>query len=1024
MRERVINLARLARHSARGLLRAAPLPVFALLLLVGMWIALFHQIEVEREATRSQAVAHSRGLAHTLAEYAGGILRKADHATQLFKLKYEESGGALRLPEFMRPEGLMDGVLPLALKLPVALIDKDGNVRGSAHQFRRDKAGVDALIESLAGHASDTARFSTPLLDPDSGQWLIQVARRLNDRDGKFAGAIVIMIDPRVFVDDYDRLNLDDDGAIVLVNPGARLVVGRAGERVFVGKQPQFSAADEPGRHADEVVPNTALDKVPRIYSYREMARYSLVAVVGIPESSKMNTFERHRSMYTWIALAATTLILAVVALLMRQSARLHASMRAAHEAQAMLRAASEGSLDGVLFLKAWRGASGKIEDFICVDMNDKLAAMAGLARSGMIGAKVFALLPQYRTAGLFERYLQVMDRALPVEEELELRFAGEAPRWLYYQIVPLEDGVAVTARDITERKVAELQIRKDRSFLQSLVEHLPLLICVKSVRPDSFGTMLVWNRAAETITGYSAERVVGKIDKDVFPPGFALHDAEEDLRMLANPTVVDMPERLLSLTGRRQCFLHTVSVPLLDDEKRTEYILCIAEDVTQRLRQEQTLRANAAELAAVTDASPLGMLRGNKKGECTYVNQRFETLTGLTRKQSLGDGWVSALHPEDRKIVGRAIDHLRKSSETFDAIVRCRHRDGTILWASIKISAIRIDGTISGYVGTFDDISTLRSTMMALRESEARLRTIANKMPAMVAYLDADQVYRFLNQAYEQEFARDGIDVLGMTSRALVGDARHALLEPYILRALAGETLVFEEHDAGDGDEHSFEVTYIPQLGDDNVSVVGFHVMRQDITQEQREKKRLLKLAQVDALTSLTNRAGFIEKLSEAMQSSAGNGHLMALMYMDIDHFKPVNDTYGHDVGDQLLKAFSARLAHTLRATDTVARLGGDEFTIIMEQVARPEIAAAVAAKIVAAMRAPFELDEVTVSISTSIGLAFYRDGALAPDQLLKRADLLLYEAKAAGRDTYRAAEPPAPLVAQRSPAQAKAAL
>jgi len=179
--------------------------------------------------------------------------------------------------------------------------------------------------------------------------------------------------------------------------------------------------------------------------------------------------------------------------------------------------------------------------------------------------------------------------------------------------------------------------------------------------------------------------------------------------------------------------------------------------------------------------------------------------------------------------------------------------------------------------------------------------------------------------------------------------------------------------------------------------------VMRQDVTAQKREKQRLLRLSQVDALTGLTNRAGFLQKLNDSMAYCRESASMMAVMYLDIDRFKPVNDTYGHAVGDALLKAFSARLSHTLRASDTVARLGGDEFTIIMERISKAEDAMAAAAKIVAAMQATFELEGIPVNVSTSIGLTFYRDEELSPAELLKRADVLLYEAKQAGRNTYR---------------------
>jgi diguanylate cyclase (GGDEF)-like protein/PAS domain S-box-containing protein len=450
---------------------------------------------------------------------------------------------------------------------------------------------------------------------------------------------------------------------------------------------------------------------------------------------------------------------------------------------------------------------------------------------------------------------------------------------------------------------------------------------------------------------------------------------------------------------------MHSVSVPLFDERGATEFILCIAEDVTARREQEQSLRASEAHLSAVTSASPLGLVRSDMWGNCTYVNQRFETITGLTRSNSLGRGWLAAFQSDESSYMPAVFEHQRKNEEPYTRITRCTRTDGRLIWASTKIAAIRIDGRIEGFIGTIDDITTLRDAELALRESEARLRTIADTLPTMVAFIDASEVYRFHNRAYDREFGRDGAAVLGMTVLATVGQQRYRALAPFIERALAGETLSFEEHDETDGVERTLEVTYIPQAGDDRASVIGFHVMRQDVTSQKREKKHLLQLAQIDPLTGLANRAGFLHKLGAAMHQHEHEPRLLALMYIDIDHFKPVNDTHGHQVGDALLKAFSARLAQTLRTSDTIARLGGDEFTIILEQLARAEDASVLAAKIVSAMQKPFELDGVTVSVSASIGLAYFREGLISPDALIKEADMLLYQAKQAGRNTYRAA-------------------
>jgi diguanylate cyclase (GGDEF)-like protein/PAS domain S-box-containing protein len=993
------------RKLARRLFRVVLLPAFALALLAAMWTAVLVEIGAERRASHTEAVAHSESLARVLSGHVSHILRQGDHATQLFRLRHEASGGAYRLADFQRRAGLLDSVLPVRLELPMGRFDRDGKLVDAVNGFQADDVAGQSFFQTLGGKNIDAAVFSTPVTDPRTSRWQIQVARRLNDRAQQFDGAVVMRIDPDLFIDDYDRLNLDDNGALILMSPHDGLAVGRAGERLFVSDRLQFHPQRAKGASSGELLTTSALDGVARIYSSSDMPRFGLTTVVGLEQRGAMARFERHRTQYMGVASIATVLIAAVIAALMKQSAQLRASVHAARSAQATLRAAAEGSLDGVLILKAWPGGKAQVQDFVIDHINDKAAAMLGRARTELMGQKAFALLPRFRQAGFFDRYAEVYAAGQPLEEEVQVLLAGRTPRWIHHQIVPLHDGVAITSRDISARKRAEIEIHNNRSFLQSLIDNLPLLIYVKSMRPKSYGVAMVWNKAAESVTGYAAAQVVGQADCSAFPSGFALCSAELDRDMLENPRVIDQPEtRLLRQDGSER-YLHTVAVPLFDDQGQTEFMLCIAEDVTLRREQEHSLRASEAHLTALTNASPLGMVRADMRGNCTYVNRRFETITGLTREQALGRGWLAAFQDDESAYMPAVFAHQRTHDEPFVKITQCRRADGKLIWASTKIAAIRIDGRIEGFIGTIDDITTLREAELGLRESEARLRTIADTLPAMVAYIDAGQVYRFHNRAYDREFGRHGAKVMGMTIRETVGEARYAVLAPYIGRVLAGETLVFEEHDETEGAERALEVTYIPQTGDDGKTVIGFHVMRQDITSQKREKKRLLKLAQIDPLTGLANRAGFLQKLTLAMTENADEARLMALMYMDIDHFKPVNDTYGHHVGDALLKAFSARLTHTLRASDTIARLGGDEFTIVMEKLGRREDASILAEKIVAAMQAPFELDGVTVKVSASIGLAYFTEGEIDPDALIQEADRLLYQAKQAGRNTYRAA-------------------
>lgn len=981
------------------------MPAFSLAPVAALWAAVLHQVGLERRASRGDAVAHSQALARVLSAHVNHVLRQSEHATQLFKLKYEASGGAQKLADFTRRGGLLDSVLPVRLELQMAVLDKNGVITEQANGFPSANQSGQRFFRDLARLPADTALFSTHSAAPGSAKWQVQVARRLNNRAGQFDGAIVILIDPDLFVNDYDRLNVEDNGALILMSSADGLSVGRLGERLFVSSELTFRPPRAGSASSEELVPRVPLDGVERIYSYADMPRYALSAVVGMETRVAMARFERQRAQYLAIVAVVSLLIAVITAVLMRQSARLRASTSAARKAQATLRAAADGSLDGVLILKAWPTGAASVEDFIFEDMNERGAALLGRTRTQLIGQKAFGMLPRYRKTGFFARYVQVYQKGVPLEEEVELHIDGDAPRWIHHQIVPLQDGVAVTSRDITARKHAEIEIHNNRSFLQSLIDHLPLLVYVKSMRANSYGAIMVWNKAAESLTGYTADDVIGRLDTEVFPPAFALSNREDDEAMLANPCVQDVPDKpLVRLDGSRR-YMHSVSVPLFDEHGKTEFILCIAEDVTARREQEQISRASEAHLTAVTNASPLGLVRADMSGNCTYVNNRFETITGLTREQSLGHGWLSVFESEEINYMPSVFEHQRKHEEPYSRITRCIRTDGKLIWAATKIAAIRMNGRIEGFIGTLDDITTLREAELALRESEARLRTIADTLPAMVAYIDAGQIYRFHNRAYDREFGRGGAAVLGMTIRDTVGEQRYRSLAPFVARALAGETVTFEEHDETGGHERTLEVSYIPQAGDDGASVIGFHVMRQDVTSQKSEKRRLLKLAQIDPLTGLANRAGFMLKLASSMRQCEQEQLLMALMYLDIDHFKPVNDTYGHHVGDALLKAFSARLVQTLRASDTIARLGGDEFTIILEKLGRAEDASVLAAKIVQAMQKPFELDGVTVSVSASIGLAYFSSGATDPDALIKEADMLLYQAKQGGRNTYRAA-------------------
>jgi diguanylate cyclase (GGDEF)-like protein len=223
--------------------------------------------------------------------------------------------------------------------------------------------------------------------------------------------------------------------------------------------------------------------------------------------------------------------------------------------------------------------------------------------------------------------------------------------------------------------------------------------------------------------------------------------------------------------------------------------------------------------------------------------------------------------------------------------------------------------------------------------------------------------------------------------------------------KVLAGETLTFGKDFPQRVPASHVTIHFIPLFSGPG-EVDGFVSMAQDVTSYHQEAGRLLELAQHDPLTGLLNRAGLQAYVEQ--KGLDQEGPLLALLYIDLDHFKPVNDQHGHAVGDQLLQAFGQRLQSLVRPSDAVARLGGDEFAVVLAGVRERGHAEVVARKVLDAAHTPFELGALRLSVGASAGLAFGTHAGKGWADLMARADEKLYAAKRAGRGRFEAAPSP----------------
>ena len=290
--------------------------------------------------------------------------------------------------------------------------------------------------------------------------------------------------------------------------------------------------------------------------------------------------------------------------------------------------------------------------------------------------------------------------------------------------------------------------------------------------------------------------------------------------------------------------------------------------------------------------------------------------------------------------------------------------------------------------------------------EAGVPLTEIVDHLDAMVAYWDADRRCVFANAAYRDWFGKTPEQILGHTLQDLLGPL-HAMNLPYIDAAYRGEKQVFErEIPLPDGGVRSSLATYTPRTVDGRVVGIFVHVADVSPLKRAQEELRIAReqaerQAAHDPLTGLPNRLLLQETIARAIAAARRtHGHL-ALFSIDIDHFKTVNDTFGHAAGDRLLVELAVRLRHSLRASDTVFRVGGDEFVALLPDIGSDAQAQALARRVLQSAREPLDLGSGTVVPSVSIGIASHPSQGEAAEALLLAADRALYEAKRQGRDT-----------------------
>lgn len=545
-------------------------------------------------------------------------------------------------------------------------------------------------------------------------------------------------------------------------------------------------------------------------------------------------------------------------------------------------------------------------------------------------------------------------------------------------------------------------EMKKLKEFAENIVCNVPAGLVVLNEHMCVIST----NRFVEQFTNESHHDLKGRDIESVLPAMGLRHRIAE---VMSN----GIPQQGIVFErsdeqGGLEHFEITITLMSNTEQEQSKHTVNSVMVVIEDLSEQEQLRLQTQEadmrVRVIMDNVAEGIITINKVGEVESFNSAAEHLFGYSAGEVIGNN-VKMLMPDpyhskhDGYLQQYLVTNKRQCLGMGYREVEGRKKDGSTFAMELSISDVKI-GEQQIFVGMVKDI-TLRKEQQA---TTAKLSSALEQTADSIMIVDGTGIIEYVNAGFEQTtgFARE--EAIGLSPNIL----KSGLQDDSFYKNLWGTILsgnVFREvlvNRRKDGEIYYEEKTISPLL-DDSGSIIHFVSSGKDITERMQTQERLQYLVHHDVLTDLPNRLLFLERLSQAITQSRRSGKAVVLMFLDLDRFKVINDTLGHQMGDQLLKKLGQRLRKTIRDEDTVARLSGDEFAVLLRDVKESDEAALIARHLLEQVSKPFTIEGRELFLTTSIGISVFPDNGFDPAVMLKNADVAMYNAKTAGRNTYK---------------------
>ncbi|MEW8569687.1 MAG: EAL domain-containing protein, partial [Candidatus Thiodiazotropha sp.] len=425
--------------------------------------------------------------------------------------------------------------------------------------------------------------------------------------------------------------------------------------------------------------------------------------------------------------------------------------------------------------------------------------------------------------------------------------------------------------------------------------------------------------------------------------------------------------------------------------------IVCVRSDITESKQAEVNLR----KLGRVLEQSPTSVMITNTKGDIEYVNPRFEKVSGYSAEEVLGENPRILKSGDKTREEYKAMWDALLAGREWRGIFHNKRKDGSIYWESASISPLRDErGQITHFIAVKEDVTTQKRAEDQLRMNA----TVFDTTSEGIMVTDADNIIKTVNPAFTRITGYSAEEVVGQ-SPSILSSGRH---EEEFYEELWNSVLhkrywsgeIWNRRKDGSVFPEWLSIAAIP---DDDGIAKEYVAVFSDISKHKENEEQIRYQANYDALTGLPNRSLLSDRLEQAIGSALREKWMLAILFIDLDQFKMVNDTFGHVMGDELLQLVAERIGDCVRESDTVARFGGDEFVILLQDVTEMDAVANIATKVIDSITKVFTLYERDIYIGASVGITIFPDDAMNADSLLRNADMAMYQAKERGRNNYQ---------------------